>query len=107
MPFNLRRVTSEFVLGTAKRRCASVEDNFCAAGSVAGTYSSYNDYGSAKSANKDCLQSSSCLGVRALRESIQLVNKRIIQLNQSSRGIFFKFFYLGSTGTRQHRRGFR
>ena len=39
-PFNLRRVTSEFVLGTAKRRCASVEDNFCAAGRVAGTYSS-------------------------------------------------------------------
>src|SRR5215469_7251780 len=35
-------------------------------------------------------RSSSRLGGRALRESIQLLHKRIVQLNQSRRGIFFK-----------------
>ena len=58
----------------------------------------------AKFANKDRLRSSSCLGVRALRESIQLLHKRIIQINQSRRGIFFKVLDVGGTGNRQHHR---
>ena len=51
-------------------------------------------------------RSSSRFGVRAFRESIQLLHKRIIQPNQSRRGIFFKVFDLGGAGNRQHHRRF-
>jgi hypothetical protein len=62
--------------------------------------------GSAKFAIRDCLEASSCLGVRALGESIQLLHKRIIQLNQSRWDIFFEVVELGGTGNRQHHRWF-
>jgi len=51
-------------------------------------------------------RSSSRFGVRAFRESIQLLHKRSIQLNQSRRSIFFKVFDLGGAGNRQHHRRF-
>jgi len=44
------------------------------------------------------LRSSSCLGEGALRESSQLLHKRIVQLNQSRRRIFFKVFDLEVPG---------
>lgn len=71
-----------------------------------GNFFELHDSGSVKFAIKNWLESSSCLGVRALRESIQLFHNRIIQLNQSRRGIFFKVFDLGGTGNRQHHRRF-
>src|SRR5215469_14322809 len=49
-------------------------------------------------------RSSSSLGGDALRESIQLLHKWIVQLSQSRRGIFFKMFDLGGAGNRQHHR---